>query len=118
MKTIIAGSREIKDYPLICRLLNTELDWIVTEVVSGTAQGVDRAGESWARSKRIPVKCFPADWKKFGTSAGNIRNEEMANYADAAFIIWDGKSSGTKDMINQCKVYGLKYRVIDIRLEA
>lgn len=75
----------------------------ITEVVSGTARGVDKLGETWAESAGIPVRRFPANWRKFGRAAGGFRNSEMADYADAAVILWDGESSGTLDMIDKMR---------------
>ena len=53
---------------------------------------------------------FPADWNK-GKSAGYIRNEKMANYADALIAFWNGMSRGTEHMINLAKQYKLKIRI-------
>jgi hypothetical protein len=51
-------------------------------------------------------------WDIFGKSAGYKRNEEMAKVADACVIFWDGKSKGTKHMIDIAKKYKLKLRII------
>lgn len=99
MKTIIAGSRTITSRKLIDAVM-MNYPSPITEVVCGTAKGVDTLGEEWAHSRDIPVKYFPADWDKYGKKAGPLRNKEMAEYADAAVIIWDGQSRGTKNMIN------------------
>lgn len=50
MKTIIAGSRDITDYPRFEQYMQRVLDsgWTITEVVSGTCRGVDQMGERWA----------------------------------------------------------------------
>ena len=113
MRTIIAGSRTCKDIHQLIEALN-KIDWQITEVVCGKASGADHLGELWANFMNIPVKEFPADWKKFGKSAGYKRNVEMANYADALIALWDGKSPGTQNMINlankkQLKVYVYYY---------
>lgn len=73
----------------------------ITEIVSGTCEGVDQLGEEWAERHGIPVKRFPADWKKYGRRAGPLRNQTMASYADALIAIWDGKSKGTRSMIDE-----------------
>ena len=73
---------------------------MVSEIISGTAQGVDKLGEQIAQKYGIPVKRFPADWSRFGKSAGYRRNTEMANYADTLVAVWDGQSKGTKHMID------------------
>lgn len=98
MKVIIAGTRDIKDYKLVVDTIQKS-GYNITEVVSGCATGVDWLGEQWARTNNIPVKEMPADWNRYGKSAGPYRNKAMAEYADAAIVIWDGKSRGTRNMI-------------------
>ncbi len=102
MKVIIAGSRSITDPDLLGECLEQmgHEGWEVTEVVSGGAEGADQLGESWAARCKIPVKQFLPDWGKYGRSAGPKRNEEMAVYADAAIVLWDGVSRGAKNMID------------------
>jgi hypothetical protein len=112
MKTIIAGSRSINEYALVERAIR-ESGFSIKEVVSGGAAGADQLGEKWARKNGIPVKPFPADWERYGkTRAGFIRNSQMARYADALIAVWDGKSSGTADMIQKAKAAGLKVSVV------
>jgi hypothetical protein len=107
MKTIVAGSRSIVGITALL-FLNArirDLPWTITEVVSGTARGIDRMGEDWARNKGVPIKRMPAVWYPDGPSggldraAGFYRNAEMAEYADALLAIWDGQSRGTEHMI-------------------
>jgi predicted Rossmann fold nucleotide-binding protein DprA/Smf involved in DNA uptake len=102
MKVIIAGSRDIQYDTLImtCAVIESEFD--ITEVVSGTARGIDTVGEEWAEGCDVPVKRFPADWNKHGKAAGPIRNRQMAEYADAAIVIHNG-SRGSLNMIEQMK---------------
>ena len=111
MKVIIAGGRDFDDY----EKLRTYCDHILEdqtdiEIVSGTAKGADQMGERYAKEKGYPVKRFPADWSK-GKSAGYIRNEEMAKYADALIAFWNGMSKGTEHMINLANKYNLKIRI-------
>lgn len=100
MKVVVAGSRNINDYSLVVQAMQ-RCGYTVTEVVCGMATGIDRLGEQWARANNIPVKEMPADWNRHGRAAGPIRNREMAKYTDAAVVIWDGKSRGTRNMINE-----------------
>jgi hypothetical protein len=98
MKVVIAGSRNISDrLGLVKAIKQSGFD--ITEVVSGKARGVDTLGETWAMANDIVIKQFPADWAKHGNAAGPIRNAIMAEYADAAIILWDGESKGTLNMI-------------------
>jgi glycerophosphoryl diester phosphodiesterase len=110
VKTIIAGPRNFNDYNKLLKvfLLYPDLEKNITEIVSGKAKGVDTLGERWARENKIPIKSFPADWNKYGNSAGPIRNLQMANYADALIALWDDISKGTGDMIEKAKNKGLK----------
>ena len=113
VKVIVAGSRSIADIKVVTQAIE-ESGFEVDEVVSGTARGVDTIGEEWAKSKGIPVKKFPADWNGLGKRAGFVRNAEMADYADALVAVWDGKSRGTENMIEQAKKKGLKVYVKEI----
>lgn len=116
MKTIIAGSRDNIEYQDVLSAME-ECPWSseITEVVSGKARGVDTMGEQWAKENNIPIQEFPADWKKFGKSAGPRRNEEMGDYADALVAVWDGGSKGTKHMIDYSKNKGLKVFVYNLK---
>lgn len=117
MKTIIAGSRGITDREMVSFHLSLIVpdDLHITEVVSGTAAGVDTLGEQWAEDWDIPVKRFPAEWEKYGKRAGHIRNDEMARYAEACVIFWDGESNGTRDMIQLAAKCGLKLFVFTVK---
>lgn len=68
------------------------------EIVSGGASGVDRCGEAFAANFSIPVKTFPAEWHILGPKAGPVRNAQMAEYADALLLIWNGESRGSANM--------------------
>lgn len=99
MKTIIAGSRSLIAIDMVYAAI-AQSNFVITEVVCGGANGVDLIGKQWGASRGIPVKDFPPDWKQFGRAAGPIRNRQMATYADALIAIWDGKSRGTRSMID------------------
>jgi ABC-type enterochelin transport system substrate-binding protein len=113
MKIIIAGGRNFRDYDKLresCdNLLVNQKD---VEIASGTAAGADTLGERYAQEKGYEVKKFPAQWDLYGKSAGYKRNQQMAEYADGLIAFWDGKSKGTKHMIDIANKMGLKVRVI------
>lgn len=102
MKTIIAGSRDISNEDFLTALYKCPFLAEITVVISGTARGADKYGESWAEWKNIPIIRMPADWSK-GRSAGHIRNSEMNEIGDSCIVIWDGYSPGSKGMINLVK---------------
>lgn len=111
MKTIIAGSRGITDCELLEKTI-TLSGFTITEVVSGTCpDSPDELGERWAEAHSIPVKQFPANWKRFGRRAGPLRNAEMAEYAAACIVLWDGDSRGSAGMAQLAVDAGLQVYV-------
>lgn len=110
-KWIVAGSRTFQNYPLLCKELDKIRDQI-GEIVCGEARGADMLGNTYAYDNDIKVKGFPTDWEHDGKAAGFIRNEKMAKYADKAIVFWDGKSVGSKDMIDKMEKLGKEVRVI------
>jgi len=111
-KVIIAGGRLFNDY----ESLKIYLDYLFQnknniEIVSGGARGVDKLGERYAREHKIPFVIFEAEWDRLGKSAGMQRNNLMASYADALVAFWDGKSRGTKHMIEYATTKGLQVKV-------
>lgn len=102
MRVIIAGGRDIHDLKLVEEAI-TASGWEhdIETVVSGGAKGVDTLGEQWATTHigKSHIDKHLAKWKKYGKRAGYVRNQEMAMNADALIAVWDGKSKGTKHMI-------------------
>ena len=113
-KVIVAGSRDFDDYPLLCWKLDKLLSQKngEVEIVCGMARGADTLGEQYAKERGIPVRYFPADWRTLGQSAGYQRNVQMAQYADALVAFWDGRSKGTKHMIDTAQRFKLDIRVV------
>lgn len=118
MKLIIAGGRHLDEELIYTHLMtarnnNEPLIYIATEIVSGGCPtGADRAAECYADSCTLPVKLFKADWNRFGKYAGPHRNRLMAAYADALYCFWDGKSRGTKNMIEEMNNLGKPVKII------
>lgn len=110
MKVIIAGGREVTDYNLVIQAIS-ECSFEITEIVSGGARGVDTMAIRYAEENGFKVKIFMAEWHNHGKAAGPIRNALMAKYADALVALWDGKSKGTKNMIEQAVKHGLRVYV-------
>jgi hypothetical protein len=114
MKTIIAGSRTITDFQCLEDVISN-LDFEISAVVSGTANGVDKLGERWAQENNIELLKYPANWDKYGQRAGYLRNVDMSNNADACIILWDGKSKGADHMYRIAKHKGLVTVLINYR---
>ena len=101
MRLIVAGSREIHNVDLIeTHMFAFEDRYGLFDLICGMARGVDMAAHDIAESYRIPIHEYPAEWDKYGKSAGYRRNAEMAKHADALMVFWNGGSKGTKHMID------------------
>lgn len=114
-RVIIAGGRFFNDYDLLrdkCDsfLQNKQMENII--IVSGHATGADALGEKYAQEKGHALEIYPADWKRHGRAAGPIRNAQMASIADAIIAFWDGKSRGTKSMIDLANKKGLQVVIV------
>ena len=113
MKYIIAGGRDFNNHAIMFPILSKHITNIEDIVISGDARGADSLGVEWATHFQIPIKHFPAQWDKYGKSAGFIRNAEMGEEADALIAFWDGKSKGTAHMIKTMKRNNKPYWVYD-----
>lgn len=115
MKTIIAGSRVITDLSIVEQAIR-ESGFEITVVISGGAKGVDTLGEEWAKKNGIPIIRFLPDWQQFGKKAGILRNQEMADCAEACIVVHKG-TVGSLDMIRKAKRQGIPTYDLDIRQE-
>lgn len=107
MKVIVAGSRTIRDKSEVERAI-LESGFKIAELVSGEARGVDQLGVRWAEEHGVPIRRFPADWNGEGKAAGPLRNKQMARYADALVLVWDGQSAGSKSMRREAEAASLR----------
>lgn len=110
-KVIIAGSRSFADYEKLKSVCDSILPNQYSEpritILSGTSSGSDSLGERYAHERGYALQRHPADWKKYGKAAGPIRNRQMAENADVLIAFWNGRSKGTKNMIETAKKLGL-----------
>lgn len=112
IKLIVAGSRGFDNFPLLEMMILEHYNPSELEIISGNARGADRLGIQFAHKYNCKIKVFPAEWDKYGKSAGMIRNKQMGNYADKAIVFWDNKSKGTKNMIQEMQKQNKECRII------
>lgn len=129
MRVIVAGSRDVTDYTLVCDAVEQgqkKLKIKIKEVVSGGARGVDKLGEKWAEENGVNSTVFEANWNNikgenvflkkkinpytkreefYNANAGFERNQKMAEYADCLIAVNLG-TPGTEDMIKRMKKLG------------
>lgn len=122
LRIIIAGSRNFNDYNKLYKSIQDLLrdtEYFNVSIISGTARGADQLGERFAKEVGFRVYRFPADWEKLGRRAGYVRNSEMAKFAVAEnnksvlIAFWDGKSKGTKHMIDLAIKNNLEVHIVN-----
>ena len=117
-KIIVAGPRDYNNKDFVFAKLDEILSTYSEEIhiIEGGAAGVDSLSKQYARTNYIPFTEYPADWDRYGRSAGPIRNAEMANDADEliAFVYKQYFSKGTHNMINTARKKGLTIHVVEI----
>ncbi len=107
MKVAIIGSRGIT-VPDIGQYLPDG----VTEIVSGGAKGVDTCAKEYALAHGIRLTEFLPEYNRYGKGAPLKRNLQIIEYADLILAFWDGKSRGTKHVIDACEKAGKAFQII------
>ena len=114
-RIVIAGCRDYNNYYEAKEHIDFCLSNIKLEneiiIVSGCAGGANKIGERYAEENGYRLERYPADWRKFGRSAGPKRNKQMAEICDYVICFWDGKSRGSKSMIDYAKKYNKPIKI-------
>ncbi|KKN66085.1 hypothetical protein LCGC14_0475630 [marine sediment metagenome] len=103
MRLAIVGSRDFTDYKRLkswASILIRGVNPLEVIIISGGARGADSLARKFANLWDFPFEEYAAHWDELGKSAGFARNKEMAEEADIVLAFWDGKSPGTKHMID------------------
>lgn len=118
MKLLIAGSRSLAHCKLdvldAIEVGDNMLGLLVDTVIEGGAAGVDEIGAEWAESNNLSVVRYPAEWDKLGKRAGYVRNTAMVSDCDAAIVVWDGESRGTRHTIDLLIASGKPFVVVSM----
>ena len=107
MKVAVIGSRSIgvADFK---KYLPDETD----EIISGGAKGVDQVAARYAEMENIKLTEIYPDYRRYGKGAPLKRNNEIIDRSDFVLAIWDGKSCGTRYVIEKCKKINKPVKVI------
>lgn len=114
MKILVCGGREFADtymmdsvltrYYMEAPTINDKVDFMI---VNGGARGADKMSTRWAEFRSLPVIEYPADWEKYGRSAGPIRNKQMLDVAKPDLVLAFPGGKGTANMIKQARAAGV-----------
>lgn len=110
MKIAIIGSRDLTPMNIEKYIPDN-----VSEIVSGGARGVDTKAKEYAYEKGLKYVEFSPEYSKYGRFAPLKRNQDIVNYSDLILAFWDGKSKGTKFVIDYCKKINKTCTIINIK---
>lgn len=108
-RVLVSGSREWKDDQTVKQLLVAAMDHFESDpkdivLVHGAARGLDSIAASVGKELGFSIEDHPADWKKYGRSAGHIRNQEMVDLGADIFLAFPlGESRGTRSCMERAK---------------
>lgn len=97
MKVAVIGSRGLS-VPHLEEFLPPD----TTEIVSGGARGIDTDARAYAHAHGLILTEFLPEYARYGRGAPLLRNREIVRYSDMVLAFWDGISSGTRYVIEQC----------------
>ncbi len=108
MKVLVCGSRDWDNASFIHdSLAQLPKD---AEVIEGGARGADEMARQSATELGLDVVEYPANWERFGNSAGPLRNIKMLDreQPDLVIAFQANNSKGTQHMIDQAKRRGIR----------
>ena len=116
MRVIICGSRYWSDRDMILDFMKTlPKD---TVIIHGNANGADTIAGEIGKELNLEVIPYPAKWKRYGRSAGPIRNKQMIDEGHPDLVVAFHNdiinSKGTADMIRQAKKAGITTSIFPI----
>lgn len=75
--------------------------------------GADYFVEMWAYARKLTVRIHHPDFEKHGSPAAlHVRNREMIEEASALVSFWDGKSPGTKSVIEMAQKKNIPVKIV------
>jgi len=115
---IVCGSRDWEGDKKFIRVMDDYLYWLDPVLICVGSEGhkterngqwiwrgADSYANDYAAKNWLLKMVFHAAWDKNGKNAGPKRNREMATHAaqvkGRCICFWDGKSPGTKNMIEE-----------------
>ena len=112
MKVAILGSRSLQ-IPVSEALVPKN----TTAILSGGARGMDRMARTFALEHHIRIYEVLPDYVRYGRAAPLHRNDAIIDSADYVLAFWDGKSRGTKYVIDRCRALQKPLRVVQVQVQ-
>lgn len=108
---LVTGSRSGPAAPVL-RELDRRADQIDC-IVTGDADGVDRAARKWARLRGVDLLVGRAHWKTLGKRAGPRRNRAMLYACRIDLVLAFPGNHGTRNCVTQAEARRIKVEFVD-----
>ena len=116
LRILVCGSRYWTNRNRIMRELQNIGTSNIVCLIEGGAVGADSLGRSCGEELGIAILSFPADWKKYGSAAGTIRNSQMIREGKPDMVLAFHKdlreSVGTAHMVRIARAEDIMVKVI------
>lgn len=117
LKILVTGSRDWTDFQKVQReifraLYETKTPYTEAALIHGDCPtGADAIADRYGRETGMHVLPFPADWNRWGKSAGFVRNAEMVNLdPDICLAFIRNGSRGASMTANLAEKAGIETR--------
>ena len=110
VSVLVCGGRKFSGWPAMQRVL----DRISPDVIiHGAAAGADAMAGRYARENDIECRDFPAEWQRYGRSAGYRRNQQMLDEGKPDLVVAFPGGRGTENMVKISRQQGFEVNIID-----
>lgn len=106
-RVLVCGGRDFTDRVKVFRTLDA-LCPQPTLIIHGAARGADRLASQWAASRGVAQLSMPADWDRYGRSAGYRRNAEMLSIGQPHLVVAFPGGPGTRMMSDIARKAGVE----------
>jgi len=114
MRVLVCGGRNYGDHVHVNDVLNAlHAERPISAIITGAASGADQLASKWAQRRGVRVDEYPADWRRFGLSAGPLRNKLMLDAGHPAIVVAFPGGKGTANMVWAAKAAGIEVRYAD-----
>jgi hypothetical protein len=114
MRVLVCGGRDYDDMETLDRVLDQKFaECPFSVLIHGDARGADSLARTWAFKRGVAQIACPANWRKFGLSAGRLRNIQMLQEHFPDLVIAFPGGNGTAHMVSVAK--RAKVQVLEVR---
>jgi hypothetical protein len=106
---LVCGDRHYTDYTTILEYIRSFTD---ITIITGGCRGADSLAVLAAQELGFDFRIYPANWSKYGKSAGVRRNQTMIDIEKPVLVIAFhdniSRSKGTVDMLKRARYHGIR----------